>query len=125
MIGRPKERAHELSDVEPRRVVYVVLGLFGVLGLSGLLIVGLFRIFDRTLRQPAVTALEAQPITPPAPRLETSPAGDRAAIEARSLQRLQGYAWTDRAAGRVRIPIDEAIRLIVMQGWPDKTGGSP
>jgi hypothetical protein len=31
---------------------------------------------------------------------------------------LESYGWVDKAAGRVHIPIDEAIRLTLERGLP-------
>jgi hypothetical protein len=49
---------------------------------------------------------------PPAPRLQEDPLADLAALRAREARQLEGYAWVDRAAGRVRIPIERAMELL-------------
>ena len=53
---------------------------------------------------------------PPAiagPRLQTAPAVDLAAFQREKRERLEGYGWVDRAAGRVHIPIERAMELMV------------
>ncbi|WP_027133219.1 hypothetical protein [Geminicoccus roseus] len=115
----PPGRRHEQSDVAPRNVLVVTgLLLAGILA-AILLVGGLFVLLQAVKRPPAHTALEAVDLVPPAPRLEVSPAGDRQAIEAAAGRLLEGYAWTDRAQGRVRIPIERAMEMVARQGWPD------
>jgi hypothetical protein len=55
---------------------------------------------------------------PPAPRLQTNPFEDRAALHADEEQQLSSYGWSDRDTGIVRIPIDRAMELISERGIP-------
>jgi hypothetical protein len=103
------------ADVPARPVLLAGLGLFVALILSGGLVAAMLGAFE-TERPGAV--MTPQPV-PPQPRLQTDPTADRAVIEAQARARLQGYAWVDRPAGRVRIPIEEAMRLTAKRGWPD------
>lgn len=56
--------------------------------------------------------------TPPPPRLETAEGADYAAYQAAEQQRLSSYAWVDRQAGRVSIPIARAMDLVAQRGLP-------
>lgn len=59
----------------------------------------------------------------PGPRLQTDPPADWQHFHAAELATLNGVGWTDRAHGRVHIPIDQAMRLIARDGapgWPGK-----
>ena len=53
---------------------------------------------------------------PPAPRLEADPVTDGDAYRAREAALLGGYGWVDRPAGIVRMPIDEAMRILAERG---------
>ena len=46
---------------------------------------------------------------PPAPRLQTLPAQDLAAVRAEEDRTLTSYGWVDEHAGTVRIPIEDAM----------------
>jgi hypothetical protein len=50
--------------------------------------------------------------SPPAPRLQDDPRRDLETLRAREQALLDHYAWTDRAAGRVRIPVERAMTLL-------------
>jgi hypothetical protein len=111
-IMTPARRtAYERRDVSPRAVVFGVLGLFGMIAVAALVVAGLFQFW------PAAPPAPPGPNVPP-PRLEGHEGEDRPALEAAAQAKLQGYGWTDRAAGRARIPIERAMELQVQQGWP-------
>jgi hypothetical protein len=67
---------------------------------------------------PASPLAASAPREPPEPRLQANPAADLAALRASEEARLHGYAWVDRAAGRVRIPIERAMALLATDGTP-------
>jgi hypothetical protein len=92
-------------------VAFGVAGLFGIIAVACLVVAGLFQIW------PAAPPMPAKPDVP-APRLEDHEGEDRSAIDAAAQAKLEGYGWTDRAAGRAHIPIDRAMELQVQQGWP-------
>lgn len=62
--------------------------------------------------------------TPPAPRLQVRPADDLAAYRAAMQARLSSYGWSDRAAGLVHVPIDEAMRRVAADGIADWPAGA-
>jgi hypothetical protein len=39
-------------------------------------------------------------------------------------KRLDGYAWVDERGGVVRVPIEQAKKLLVKQGLPVRSGGT-
>lgn len=55
---------------------------------------------------------------PPEPRLQTNPRQDLRDLRDAEDTILSTYGWTDRNAGAVRIPIDEAMKLTVQRGLP-------
>jgi hypothetical protein len=61
----------------------------------------------------------------PEPHLQPHPLADRATYEARQRATLTQYAWVDRGAGIVRIPIGRAMQILAERGGPaDTTTGS-
>ena len=112
----------ETSDVPPLPVFFLGVGLFAGIAVSGALVAGLIWLIEREQPPAHATALERQAIIPPEPRLETDPSAGRTRLEAEAERRLNGYEWADKAAGRARIPIDEAMRVTAQQGWADPAG---
>jgi hypothetical protein len=60
----------------------------------------------------------------PEPRLEVSPPANLAQVRAREKLELEGYAWIDRSAGQVRIPVVRAMQLLAERGLPVLDGSS-
>jgi hypothetical protein len=58
---------------------------------------------------------------PSGPRLQAKPANEIYDFRRRENAALDGYSWIDKAAGTVRIPIAEAMRLTVERGLPSRT----
>jgi hypothetical protein len=50
--------------------------------------------------------------------LQIAPREDLREVRAREDALLNGYQWVDKAAGVVRIPIADAMRLTVERGLP-------
>ena len=69
-------------------------------------------------RQPAPPVLKAQAgvLTPPAPLLQPSPPVDLAAFRAQEDAILNGYGWVDKEKRIVRMPVDEAMRILAERG---------
>jgi hypothetical protein len=94
--------------------------VFGLIALSAALVLAMFAAFS-ALRSPRrLTALQEAAQAPPPPRLQAAPARELASVRAAAQGRLQGYGWTDRAAGLARIPIDRAMQLQARRGWSDQ-----
>ena len=116
---------HETSDVNIR----AILG-FGL----GLIVVGIFIHFAIYLLFMFFTSREARvapefPLAvgqehrlPPEPRLQTNPRQDLRDLLKQEDDILGHYGWVDRNAGVVRIPIDEAMKLVVQRGLPSRQG---
>jgi hypothetical protein len=54
------------------------------------------------------------------PRLQLSPRADMAIYRANQVEELNTYAWLNKDAGVVRIPIDRAIEVIAAKGLPTR-----
>ena len=111
------------SGFEPRDVALrpiLAAGMALLVGLVGSL--ALMRGLLSTLNRAEATAsAKASPLsgygpqTPPAPRLQTDPAGDLRTLREQERAQLSGYAWVDRTQAIVRIPIERAMELLAQR----------
>lgn len=69
-------------------------------------------------RQPVLSATQREPLVTPEPRLQADPraAGERHVTADRA--RLDSYGWVDREAGIVHMPLQQAQRQLLSEGWP-------
>jgi hypothetical protein len=76
-------------------------------------------------RQPPPPVLRpaAGVLSPPPPVLQTGPTLDLGAFREQEDRILEGYGWVDKEKNVVRIPIDEAMRLLVSRAGSPKAGG--
>jgi hypothetical protein len=90
------------------------------------LIVGFNRFDDKREPRPSPLAAANEQPPPPMPRLQTTPEGDMKQHR-EDEDRLLGQAqWLDQGQGRVRIPIDLAMEIVVGRGLgPEVVGGTP
>jgi hypothetical protein len=118
----PGARDHETSDVNVRAILTFVGVLFVTAVVIHVLIWLLFVVFERRENAAKQTsyplAVSERDRVPPEPRLQTHPREDLRDLRAREDALLQSYGWVDHAAGVVRIPIDEAMRLTIERGLP-------
>jgi hypothetical protein len=59
------------------------------------------------------------PMSPGFPELNPNQPVELQNLREREQRMLDGYGWTDRAAGVARIPIREAIKIIAAEGLPE------
>ena len=113
---------HEERDVHARPVALAALGLAVVFVGAFLAMHLLFNFFAalhaRQTAAPSPLAGAYGLKEAPEPRLQTSPLQDLAALRARDAAVLDSYAWVDREAGIVRIPIERAIAVLAERGLP-------
>jgi hypothetical protein len=64
---------------------------------------------------------------PPGPKLQTEQAQDLATVVRAEERLLSSYGWVDQEQGVVRIPIDEAMKLVAERGVKASTvaGSAP
>jgi hypothetical protein len=131
-MGRSDERPvlhHEESDVNLRAVFTFAGWLATSAVVIHLLLWGVFVYFERREQRTAggesPLAAGQEERLPPEPRLQVTPRQDLQDLRAREDEILNGYSWVDRNAGIVRIPIEEAMRIVVERGLtPPAQGGS-
>jgi hypothetical protein len=117
---------HERKDVD-------VPAIFTIAFLLLLSCIAIFIVVTLLMRyfkahEPAVTAGQVNiPSTRveefPQPRLEVKPGAGLAELRAAEDADLNSYGWIDRKAGKVRIPIDRAMQLLLDRGLPDVGAG--
>jgi hypothetical protein len=116
----PHLPAYETQDLSPIGIVRAYVGLIASVILS-FAIVGAIIIWLTPAERP-VPKIDTEQLRA-GPRLEVDEKQDARHLNDAALQRLQGYAWTDRKAGEAHIPIGRAIALLAKQGWPDTDDG--
>lgn len=130
-----------IADVKIGPIVWFIVGLTLATALVFWLMAGLLGVFERRNER---TELESKPSPmaadrqklPPEPRLQLAPgtveqAEGKAApnlandhpleeikrFKAEEEQKLSSYRWVDQKSGIVRIPIDEAKKLVLQRGF--------
>jgi hypothetical protein len=108
--------AHEERDVRIGAIVRAAVSLAAV---SALTFVAMAALMGHLARREARLGPAANPLaatyalkTPPEPRLQPAPIRDLEALRAREDALLGSYAWIDRDAGIVRIPIERAMEIL-------------
>jgi hypothetical protein len=96
----------------------VALGI--VLVVAGLVCWGLFRYFSsHDVNQSASDSPFADTRQLPlGPQLQVNPREDWLKFREEQEKSLETYAWENRSAGTVRVPIEEAMELLVKKGLP-------
>jgi hypothetical protein len=119
---------HEERDVSARAIALSALTLAVVCAVVFVLMQVLFNFFaareSRHTVAPSPLAGAYGLKQPPEPRLQTSPLEDLQALRARAAAALDSYAWVDREAGVVRLPIERAIAVLAERGLPARAAAS-
>jgi hypothetical protein len=120
------EVLHEPNTVNIPGVVKFLTGLSVAIAVVALLVWGLFHYFDARKAQeaPPPSPLATGVRLPPEPRLQgapgnvSSPAEDIRRFREKEDQMLDSYGWIDEQNGVIRIPIEQAKKLIERRGLP-------
>ena len=111
---------YEWRDANTRGLFLFFVCMCGALLLTGFLLVWLFGYLARTSQTPPVINppfSSARPM-PEAPLLQAQPNLDIQEYMKSQRQILQSSGWIDRKHGVVRIPIDDAMKLLAKRGLP-------
>jgi hypothetical protein len=115
---------HEESDVNIRAIFGFGIALTLTIMFVSFVVWGLFRYFEtresRKVSPEFPLAAQQEKRLPPEPRLQTNPRADLADLRAEEEKALQTYGWVDKNASVVRIPIEEAMKLMVQRGLPTR-----
>src|SRR5499426_3486253 len=117
---------HEPNTINIPSVVMFLVALAAAVVVVALLMRGLLRYFDARKAQeaPPPSPLAPGVRVPPEPRLQgapgsvSSPAEDIRRFREREDQTLNSYGWIDQQSGIIRIPIEQAKKLIEQKGAP-------
>jgi hypothetical protein len=116
---------HEASDVDLGGILRFGLGLIVVAAVIHVMVWLLFGYFAAREAQAVPPeyplAIAQANRLPPEPRLQTNPRQDLSDLHAKEDELLGSYGWVDRNAGVVRIPIDEAMKLMLQRGLPTRS----
>jgi len=112
----------ETLDAEAGPLLRFGIFLAVLTAVIAVLIVGVYRYLDaREIAEKGgryPLAAGAPPVLPPAPRLQTYPFDDIKALHREEARYLDRYAWVDKSAGVVRIPVERAIDVLAAKGLP-------
>lgn len=128
---------HEEKDIRVKAIAWFAVALLVAAVVIHIAVWALFVGFGRlnagAAREYPLMS-EERPQSPPAPRMEASsaprlqekPREDLKALRRQEEQVLATYGWVDKATGNVRIPIDEAMKRVILMQLPareDQPGG--
>ena len=126
------ERKHETRDVSLRWMAISGAILLLLLVAAFVTMRFTFELLEsreaRRQPEPATLVADPGPGRPPEPRLQANPRLDLQEMRAAENAVLQSYGWVDRDKGVARMPIDEAMKMMVQRGLPardpgDRAGG--
>jgi hypothetical protein len=117
----PERAEHEHTDIEPSIAAKFAVWLAVAMTISAGIVYGTFWLFEGR-EHDASRAAQIFPLAagsakePQGPRLQTQPFKDGYLLRQHERDVLTTYAWVDQSAGVVRIPIEDAIRLMAERG---------
>ena len=111
----PRGAGHETADVNIWAIGKFAIALIVITAVSIVMLIGLFRYFQS--REGEAKAIDPVKMFP-SPQLETSEPTDLKQFRETEEKFLTGYAWVDPQKGVVRIPVSQAIDLLVKRGLP-------
>ena len=120
--SHPKGPSHTEGDGINYRGVVVFMAILAVTTfICQGIVVGMFKYFDRAAATSgAARATMAVPAgaMPPPPNLLTDEPANLKNFRTNEEQTLDAYAWQDKNAGVVRLPIARAKELLLERGFP-------
>lgn len=112
-----RELGYEHRDIAIPVLIKWLIGLFVFVGVSSGIALFLYVSFV-PYRPATIAPAPTQAVSeeaPPQPRIQADPVQDMITFRAAEEKVLRGYAWTDKAKGRVRIPVESAIQKMAEQ----------
>jgi len=113
---RDLAEGHEHKEVNARAIYKFLFGLFVLAVVLHLALWGMFVLFkaDQEKQDPQINPLaKGQSQAPPAPRLQVYPILDLQAFRRSEQELMTTYGWVDKQHGIVRIPVDQAMKIIL------------
>jgi hypothetical protein len=113
---------HEESDVNVSAIIRYGIGL---LVIAAVLHVFLWWLQGTYSRQSQRAQTQVYPLAsgqqdrlPPSPRFQENPQQELQDLRAKQKALLDGYGWVNKDAGVARIPIEDAMKIVVERGVP-------
>ncbi len=115
---------YEVVDANVREIVFTGIGLLVGTVIVCFAVAGLVKVLNSTEGEDRlpVTEVATQAQFPPSPRLQSKPWEELQVLRKNENQALTSYGWTNKDAGKVRIPIERAMDLVVQHGLPVRAG---
>lgn len=115
---------HEESDVNVGAIIRYGIGLLLVGAVVQVFLWWLLGTYERQHEraQTQVYPLAAgqQDRLPPFPRFQENPQQELQDLRAKQKALLEGYGWVNKEAGVARIPIEEAMKMVIERGLPTR-----
>jgi hypothetical protein len=117
--------SHETRDVNVFQISAFGIGLLLACIVTVFAMWVMFRfLFARedakNLSNPAAAMMSERQTEPPKPNLQAEPRLELKDLRGNEDTMLHSYGWIDSGKGIVRIPIDQAIDIVVQKGLPSK-----
>jgi hypothetical protein len=116
------EVVHEESDVNVAAIIRYGIGL---LVIGAFILVFLWWLQGTYARQNERAQTQVYPLAagqqdrlPPFPRFQENPQQELQDLRAKQQALLEGYQWINKDAGVARIPIEDAMKIVVERGLP-------
>ena len=118
------EVVHEESDVNVGAIIRFGLGLLFIAAFIHVFLWWLQGTYSRQNQraQTQVYPLAAgqQDRLPPSPRFQENPQQELQDLRAKQGALLEGYGWVNKEGGVARIPIEDAMKMVVERGLPTR-----
>ena len=116
------EIVHEESDVNVGAILRYGIGLAAVALVVHVFLWWLLGVYERQQNgaqtQAFPMAAGQQNRLPPSPRFQENPQQDLQDLRVRQRRVLEGYSWVNKEAGIARIPIEDAMKIVIERGLP-------
>jgi hypothetical protein len=125
--GSVTSPGYETRDANAGGVFKFLEALGTVLLATAIICWGLFRFFSANDVDPAasISPFADTRQLPLGPQLQVNPREDWLKFREEQEKSLETYAWENRAAGIARVPIEEAMELLVKKGVPVQGAPQP
>jgi hypothetical protein len=126
----PANAQHEHTDIEPALANKFAIWLLIAMVISAGIVYGTFWLFEGR-EEEAGRATQQFPLAagqirePQGPRLQTQPFKDFYLLQQAEREKLTTYGWVDQGTGVVRIPIEDALRLMSERGMVASSPDTP
>ena len=118
---------YEEKDINERSTFWFGFWVLAVMVVVSVLVKPLYDLLatrEDESQPPAAYVAGTDPalLEPPTPRLQVKPEKDLATLRAQEDAILTSYAWVEKDRGIVRLPVEEAMRIVAEHGLPTFSG---